>query len=50
MVNDVLAPNLIASILNNDIIQLNLIRSKLVGVKKKTRWLVDEANRDWVEQ
>ena len=34
IVNDGLASNLLASVLNNRIIQLNLVRSELVGVKK----------------
>jgi hypothetical protein len=46
MVNDGLAPNLLASILNNDIIQLNLIRSELVGVKKNAGWFVNDAKRE----
>jgi hypothetical protein len=36
MVNDGLAPNLLASIPNYGIIQSNLIRSELVGIKKNT--------------
>lgn len=49
-VNDGLAPStLLASILNNDIIQLNLIRSELVGDKKNAGWLVDSAKRERVE-
>jgi hypothetical protein len=44
MVNDDLA-NLLASILNKGIIQLNLIQSKLVGVKKNA----NDAKHEWVE-
>jgi hypothetical protein len=46
MVNDDLAPNLLASILNKGIIQLNLIRSELVGVKKNA----NDAKREWVRE
>ena len=38
MVIDGLAPNILASTLNNGIIQLGLIRSELVGVKKNAGW------------
>jgi hypothetical protein len=42
MVNDGLAPNLLACILNNGIIQLNIFRTELVGVKKNERRVVSK--------
>ncbi len=50
MVDDDLAPNLLASILNIGIIQLNMIWSELVGVKKNTGWIVNDAKHEWVGQ